>query len=843
MKTSFLLTRLSGKPMKTSIIKMAWRSIKNSMGRYMALLSIVALSAGFFAGLKLTKNAMVNTADIYLSDHHFYDFRLISTLGITEEDVKEFAKLDEILNAEGTYSVDAIIEYKDADKEFKIMSIPELVNQISLVEGRMPENKKECLVDADKYTKEDIGTTVKLANSNGEDITSKLSYTEYTIVGLAESPMHIGIDRGTTTVGSGALNGFIYVNEDVFELDVYTELNMTLTDAEYIYSDEYQSLIDNKIDDIEKLLEDRADKRYQDLLKENGITDEMAAMLGTTKEALAEQYGLVEAETYVLTRNENTGYTSFENDTGIVSGIANIFPVFFIMIAMLVCMTTMTRMVDEERTQIGVLKAMGFSNGKIVAKYLLYAGSATVIGWTIGYFVCTWGIPQIFWFAYNSMYNFAPLSYLFSPVMAAITLCVSLIGILGSTYLSCRKELFSEPAKLIRPRAAKNGKRVLIERVTFVWKRLTFLQKITLRNMFRYKRKLILMIVGISCCTGLLVTAFGVADSMFDVADRHYDGIQKYELEASFAPETRDDVIEGLDSIKEVEKYIFCSSQFVDVIGEKDRFSSVNMICVDDTTKLSDFWNLHDDNGVLTYPQKGEMIISAKLADKLSILVGDVIEVQDADMHTAKIKVTGIFENYLNSYIFISPETYEDTFGEWAEKTALITIDGDVDEVAKKVNDVEAIASVQQLEVMRDLVNNALSCLDYIVLMVVVFSAALAFIVIYNLTNINLAERSREIATVQVLGFRKNETESYVLTENIGLSILAGFVGLPLGVVFHRIVMSMIQIDLIMFRVEIKPISYVYALILTVVFATIVNLFMRKHIAKIKMAESLKAVE
>lgn len=830
-------------PMKTSIIKMTWRSIKTSLGRYMALLLIVALSAGFFAGLKLTKDAMVNTGDNYLTEQNFYDFRLISTLGFCEDDVSAFEALDGVKCAEGMMSVDAIIGYEGANKEFKILSIPENINLVSLTAGRMPEQANECLADADKYTEEDIGTVIKLSKENGEEIEGQLEYTEYTIVGLAESPLYIGIERGTTTVGSGALSGFIYITREAFTGDIYTELNITLEETAYIYSDDYEALIEKYEDDVTALLEERADIRYENILADNGITDEAAQAMGMTREELAEQYGLAEADTYVLTRNENAGYVSFENDTSIVSGIANIFPVFFIMIAMLVCMTTMTRMVDEERTQIGVLKAMGFSNGRIVLKYLLYAGSATLIGWTVGFFVCTWGMPKIFWFAYNSMYDFAPLIYLFSPNLAIITLLVSMLGILGSAYFSCRKELLSVPAKLIRPRAAKNGKRILLERLSFIWKRLSFLQKITLRNMFRYKKKLILMIVGISCCTGLLVTAFGVADSMLDVADTQYDEIQKYDLEAAFTDGDKDGIKAALNDMEEVAGYIFCSAQYVDVLGEEEMFNSVNMLCFDDTDKLSDFWNLRSDGEALAYAEKGEILISAKLSEKLSLAVGDTVEIQDAEMNRAELKVAGIFENYIYSYIMISPDTYEAAFGEWTEDTVLIESSENAEELAKSVNEIEGIASVKQLEVTRDVVDNALSCLDYIVLMVVLFSGALAFIVIYNLTNINLAERSREVATVEVLGFRNKETESYVLTENILLSVLAGIVGLPLGILFHKVVMSMVQIDMIMFMVNIKPISYVYALIGTVIFAVIVNLFMKGQIRKINMAESLKAVE
>lgn len=830
-------------PMKTSIIKMTWRSIKKSLGRYMALLLIVALSAGFFAGLKLTKDAMVNTGDKYLAEQNFYDFRLLSTLGFSKEDVSAFSDMEGVAYAEGMMSVDAIIEYEEANKEFKLMSIPEYINLVSLTAGRMPEHENECLADADKYTEEDIGTVVKLATEKGEDIDKQLNNTEFTIVGIAESPHYLGFERGTTTVGSGSLSGFIYVTREAFTGDIYTELNITLEETAYIYSDEYEELIDKYEADVTALLESRAVERYEEILKDNGISDDVAGALGITKEELAGQYGVFEAETYVLTRNENVGYASFKNDTAIVSGIANIFPIFFIMIAMLVCMTTTTRMVDEERTQIGVLKAMGFSNGKIVLKYLLYAGSATIIGWTVGFFICTWGIPKIFWFAYNSLYDFAPLTYLFSPKLAAITLLVSLIGILGSAYLSCRKELFSVPAKLIRPRAAKNGKRILLERLSVIWKRLSFLQKITLRNMFRYKRKLILMIVGISCCTGLLVTAFGVADSMFYVDDIQYDDIQKYDLEASFTDGMQDNISGGLDDIEGVEGYIFCSTQYVDVLGHGEIFDSVHMMCFDDTEKLADFWDLRSEEETLAYPNKGEVLISAKLSEKLSLYAGDMVVIQDAEMNRAELRVAGVFENYIYSYVMLSPETYEESFGEWSENTVLIGRSGDAEDVAKNVNEINGIASVGQLNVTREVVDSALSCLDYIVLMVVLFSGALAFIVIYNLTNINLAERSREVATVEVLGFRTKETESYVLTENVVLSVLAGFVGLPLGILFHRVVMSMIQIDLIMFMVEIKPLSYVYALIGTVIFALIVNIFMKRQIGKIHMAESLKAVE
>ncbi|MBQ4522233.1 MAG: ABC transporter permease [Lachnospiraceae bacterium] len=820
--------------MKTSIFKMTWRSIRTFFGRYMALLMIVALSAGFFSGLKITKDAMVNTGDKFLKEQNFYDFRLFSTLGFTEEDVEHFALVSEVESAEGMKTLDALMEYEGESRPFKLFSMPENINLPSLTSGRMPEADTECLADANKFDEEDIGTVIRLAEDNEESINSQISGREYTIVGLVDSPLYIGLDRGSTSIGSGAIYGFLYLPEGNFTGEYFTEIDITLKETAAIYSNEYETEIERQEETITKLCKELVDKRYEDILSSQGLTSELAG-----------QMGMNPPETYVLTRSENAGYVSFENDTAIVSGVANIFPVFFILIAMLVCMTTMTRMVDEERTQIGVLKALGYSDMKIMGKYLLYAGSATVIGWGIGFFLCTWGLPLIFWFAYNALYDFAPLSYLFSPDLAMITLVVSLAGILGSTFFSCRKELGRVPAKLIRPRTAKNGKRILMERITLLWNKLSFLQKITMRNMFRYKRRLIMMLVGISCCAGLVVTAFGVRDSMIEIGTLQFEKIQTYDMEATFETGMENEVAMKLDELTEIEDYLTVSSHRVDLVGS-DNMNSVSMLSFAEMDRVLDFWGFYKEEERILLPEKGEAIINEKIAEKLSLSIGDSFEIRNADMQSYTVTVSGIFDNYINNFVIVSPETYAEVFGEWEANTALIDVKGTVEnteDMAKKLTEMEEIKSVSQLSVTKQNVDSALSCLDYIIWLVVFFAGALAFIVIFNLTNINLAERSREIATVQVLGFYPKETESYVLRENLVLSIIASFIGLPLGTVFHRIVMSMIVIDTFTFDLQITPLSYVLSLICTAIFALIVNLFMKRHIGKICMTESLKAVE
>ena len=511
---------------------------------------------------------------------------------------------------------------------------------------------------------------------------------------------------------------------------------------------------------------------------------------------------------------------------------------------MLVCMTTMTRMVQEERTQIGVLKATGFGNGSIIGKYLLYAGSATLTGWAAGFFLGTFGLPQIFWRAYSSMYSFAPLKYLFSPVLAAATLLASMAGILGSTWLSCRNELKSAPARLLRPSAPQTGKKILLERIPLFWNHLSFLQKVTLRNMFRYKRRLFMMLVGISCCAGLILTAFGVRDSMTGIGTTHFEEIQHYDLQASYKKGDEEKALSELSGLDGIRKSLPVLSEYVDVGSMKN----INLLAAENLEDLSPFWDFHQtpgtDTGEVRLPREGEAIISQKIAQRLDLAAGDSLEMENEDHEKLTVKISGIFTCYVDNFIVLSDKTFEKSFGTFETNSALILSDGsDQEQLAKDIMALPDIAGVSRLSVTRDSIDSPMSCLDDIIWLIVLFSDALAFIVIFNLTNINLAERSREVATVEVLGFYPRETAKYILQENLILSLIGSVIGLPLGTLFHRLVMQMIDLEATAFRVYIAPKSYVSTLICTALFAVFVNFLMRRQVRKIKMAESLKAVE
>ncbi len=818
--------------MGRAVIKMTLRSIRSFFGWYMALFSIILISVAFFSGLKVTKDAMVHAGDRYFKNKNFYDFRMISTLGFLDENVDEFAVMPEISSAEGVMALEAEAEYEGEENTYQFLSIPERINLCTLTAGRMPEKENECLADDSSFTESDIGKNILLTDSNKADVMDLFEVEEYTIVGLAKSPLYISSNLSSGSTGGGSLQGFLYLLLDGFSSDAYTELYVTLKETAYLYSDAYQAQVDKMEPELSEALKEMAERRFEEILEEEGLTRELADQLGIELE---------EPETYLLGRTENAGYVSFENDTSIVSGIANVFPVFFILVAMLVCITTMTRMIEEERTQIGVLKALGFSGSAITAKYMLYAVSATALGWGVGFFLGTWGIPQILWVAYRTIYDFTSLPYLFDPVLAALTLLVALAGTMGSTWYSCHKELYEVPATLLRPRTPKAGKRVLLEYITFLWRRLPFLQKVSLRNMLLYKKRFVMMIVGISGCTALLVTGFGAKDSIVSVGEEQYVRTQKYNMEAAFSSGEIKEVQEELDQSEYVDRYLFYSSEDIDV-RLQDEIRSVQLL-VFSQDNLSDYWDLRGIDDTASYMEEGNAFISSQAATMLGAVEGSVIELRLSEKETGQVVVAGIFENYINNYIFLSRQTYENLFGEWEATAACIYSKEDEAEAARQLRDSASISRVSLLSDSLQTIEESLACLNYVVALLIVFAGILAFIVIYNLTNINLSERTREIATVKVLGFYSKETDSYILRENLIMSALAGMVGIPVGIALHRFVMNQIAVDGLNFLIYIAKGHYVIAFLMTILFALLINLYMHRQIEKIPMAESLKTVE
>ena len=548
---------------------------------------------------------------------------------------------------------------------------------------------------------------------------------------------------------------------------------------------------------------------------------------------------------YSLDRSKNSGYISYENDASIVEGIARVIPLIFFIVAALVCTTTMTRMVDEHRTQIGTLKAIGYSDGIIIMKYIGYSGSAALIGCVIGFFGGSILIPKVIWNAYKMLYDFGEIGIVFDYENALISLIISLVCTAGATFAVCKKELTEMPADLIRPKAPKPGRRILLERIPFIWNHLSFLNKVAARNILRYTRRLIMMLVGIGGCTALILVGFGVHDSISNVVNDQFTNITRYDYEISFADSmTAEEQAEFTESCKGLLKdCVFVISDSVNIKTGKGELA-VNIVATSDPD-VCDIVRFSLDGEVVPYPGDGGIIINEKLSTLTKAKIGDYVEICLNDEETIEARVDGIFENYVNNYMFMNEKTYKDLFNNDAGyKTAYATVQGDdIYDVSARLYKEMGVNNVSVSEDIRKIVDDMMKSMNYIVGVIIVSACSLAFVVAYNLGNISVVERTREIATLKVLGFQLNETTSYVSRENIIITIIGSLLGLPCGYLLNRFVMTQVNIDFVTFDIKVLPLSYLYAFAISMLLSLIVTLLLRRKIAAINPAESLKSVD
>ena len=620
-----------------------------------------------------------------------------------------------------------------------------------------------------------------------------------------------------------------------------------LAKAKIDLADAQTELEDGKADLEEGRIE-LADAKIEYEDAEAEFEQEVADAQQKIDDARAELADLGEPDDYVLNRNTNIGYACYESDSNIVAAIANVFPVFFFLVAALICMTTMNRMIEEQRTQIGVLKALGYGNAAIMGKYLFYAGSAAVVGAVIGCVGGTWLFPRVIWTGYSIMYSMGEIEYYFDIRVAVLSLLAALLCSVGAAYFSCRHELQSVPANLIRPKAPKSGKRIFLEKITFLWSRLKFLHKVSLRNIVRYKKRFFMMVLGISGCTALLVTGFGLKDSVTNIADMQYDEVQIYDIGITFKDGILTEDMEKLTAeAAGMLKQTACRYEESVDIDFAGKTKSIYLEIPEDVEEIGTFLNLHTQEGeLIPYPGDGEAVLTAKLAENMGIEPGDQVVLRDNDMNSITVSVSALCENYVYNYIYLNKETYVNQIGaepEYRSAYALINNGADVHEVAAVFSDMDNVLSVSVIEDMRQRIATMMKSMNYIVALIIVCAGSLAFIVLYNLTNINITERIREIATIKVLGFYAKETADYVFRENLALTAIGAIVGLFLGKWLHWFVMYNINIDMISFKTLITPLSYLLSLVFTFGFALLVNGLMYFKLEKINMAESLKSIE
>lgn len=653
-------------------------------------------------------------------------------------------------------------------------------------------------------------------------------------------------------------DGLIQLNDGKNEL---IKAEKEYNDGAAELAEKEQEFLDGKRDyeDGVKELED-AKKKYADGLAEyeDGVQT-FEREIADAEKKIADGKQKIEdageAKWYVFDRDDNPGYAEYESNAERIDKISMIFPIFFLLVAALVCLTTMSRMIEEQRMQIGTLKSLGYSNGTIMRNYLLYAVLAAASGSIVGAFIGMFLFPFVIMFAYSMMYIITNFYFELSPVNIIISAGSMVAAIALTVFFSARKALAETPAELMRPKAPKAGKRVLLERIGFIWNRLSFFGKVSGRNLFRYKRRMFMTVIGIAGCTALSLTGFGLKDSIGDIVGLQYNSINQYSgfiaVEDDLTPDELDRVYDEMLDYNPNTEYTRALIKQYTLSSESGNVQCY-VTAIEDTAIFEDMIDFHNRTSgeKISFDTAEDGIIATeKLTKLLDVKQGDKVTLKISDGNTREVTIGAITEHYTSHYLYISGKKYAELFEKQPEYNVVyfkngIGGDKDVqDTFSEKMLAVDGVLSVSLNSGASSTFSEMMKIMDLVVVVLIVSAGALAFVVLYNLTNVNVTERIREIATLKVLGFYDNEVASYVFRENVILSVIGAVVGLGLGVALCQFVIQTAEIDEVMFGRTIHLLSYLWSFLLTVVFSLLVNLIMRRELKKISMVESLKSVE
>ncbi|MBU3105354.1 FtsX-like permease family protein [Clostridium gasigenes] len=812
--------------MKNALLKDTFREIKKSFGRFVSIFAIVTLGVAFFAGIKAAAPDMRITADKYYDDYNFMDLRLLSTLGFNEDDIDKIKKYENIEGIFPTSSMDVLTTINNNELVLKIHALPknnlsndnkDYINRPKIVEGRLPENPGECVIGKGDIREADvkIGSKLKITSGTNDDISKSFKIDEFQVVGIVETPYYLTFEKGTSNIGNGRVSNFIMISEKDMKIDCYKEVLITIKDAKKLNS---------------------FNKKYEDFIlpSKNSLED------------------IGESKWYVLDRNSNYSFVDYDGSADRVSAIAQVFPLFFFLVAALVCLTTMTRMVDEQRINIGTLKALGYSKLAIASKYILYAAFASIGGSIAGIAIGFTVFPIVIVDAYSMLYTLPPVILKFDVLYASIaTLSAVLITTLAA-FLACNKELIEMPSLLMRPKAPKEGKRILLERIPFIWNRFNFSKKVTARNIFRYKKRFFMTVIGIAGCTALLLAGFGIKDSIEAIVEKQFGEVYKYNMTIGFDSNTdmqnQEEIIKEVSKNGEITDYTSIKTKNVDVSSD-EATEAVTIIVPKYKNEFNNFIDLKSrKNKEEVEIQEDGIILTEKAAKQLKVRIGDTIYIDKEENEKVPVKIRGISEQYVMNYVYMTDNLYEKIFKEEIKFNKMFAILADKskeseDKLSKDILKESKVTSVSFNSLSENSFKETISSLNYVVLIMIISAGALAFVVLYNLTNVNISERIREIATIKVLGFYDNEVSEYVYRENFVLTFIGTLTGLGLGVLLHKFIMITAEPDNMMFGRNIDFMSFLYASILTLVFASIVNFVMYFKLKKTPMVESLKSVD
>ena len=1018
--------------MKSAMKKDFWREIKHTKSRFFSIMILVALSVAFLSGLKATAPDMKQTGDNYLDSLHLADIQVLSTLGLTDEDIDAIRAQKNIENAEGEYVLDAFASSGGAEAVVKVLSLSDQgINDVLLREGRMPARADECVVEENMLELLDIsiGDTITLEPDSKLD--DALAGEEYTVVGTIRSPAYIAVERGTSTIGSGTVKAYLYLPREAFTLDYYTAAYARVSGAAEMtaFYDEYDDYIDSVIDALEPFGDERAALRHDSLVAEateklddaqrelddakaeadeelgkaerelsdarkklddgwrdyrdgqqelkdsraeldeayqslqdgeqeyaDGLAqyeaslreledrktaagagmaavtdpaalaamqeqleqaqqqlDEAKAQLDASRaeldagwqayddgeaqyaagaQELADAYveltdgekdyrkgqreyedGKAEAdekiadaqekitdarrevadiescEWYLFSRSYNPGYTGFGQDADRMANLASVFPIIFFLVAALVCLTTMTRMVEEQRVQIGSLKAMGYSGLAISRKYLFYgllpSLTGGVFGLVIGYIL----FPKMIFTAYQIMYQMPDIELHAYADISLFSLLAAVACTTVATLWACLATLRETPASLMRPRTPKAGKRVFLEYIRPLWKRMSFTHKVTARNLFRYQKRFWMTVIGIGGCTALIIAGFGLRSSLLFTMSRQYDELFHYSGQVTLSDNVLDDERQAVEDFlagdERIVNYVPCAASSATVTTSGYSTTAyVEVMEADEIGKVVDLFD-YKSGEPITMGDEG-VYIDQKLSELLGVSVGDTFFL-DGD-ERGDVTVAGIYEHYTGHFVYMTPGYYESALGADGEPNAYLLnfTNDDTDTcnvIFEKLLSLSGVATTSRMRDTQDTYMHSMERVDFVVVIIILAAAALAMVVLFNLSNINITERQRELATIKLLGFYDKEVSAYVYRENIVLTVFGILMGCFMGHWLHIYLVRSTEIDLMMFGRQTEWTAYVYAAILTMLFSVAVNILAHFRMKKIDMVESLKSAE
>lgn len=835
--------------MNALTLKNLLREIKRTFTKFLSIFAICALGVAFFAGIRATSPDMKEAGDRLYNTYNLSDISVISTSGLTADNIRDLESIEGIQAVRASLFVDAMARGTgEKEKNLRLYSMPiklkseyapliDLIpdygidtspeyemNGVEIVSGRMPLNDTEIALDntLEGSLVKQLGDEITLTTAGGS-VTLR-------VVGFIRSPMYISLfERGTSSIGNGTSDGFAYASGNAIsslgtKLPVMSLLNTYYTRADIVisgkeglsaYSDEYEALV-------------------------NEVTDRI------------EDYASTQSGTwYIQGRSGNPGYSDYSENTDRIAAVGDVFPLIFFIVAALVCLTTMTRMVEEQRIEMGTMKALGYGGWQIAMKYAVYAMSACISGGVVGAIIGFKLFPYVIMKGYSIMYYLGKLETPYRADIAFMAIAAMAVCTAAATFSACYASLKEVPATLMRPKAPKAGRRVLLEKIPFIWKKLSFTSKVTVRNLFRYKKRFFMSVIGIAGSGALLVTAFGLNDSIFGIIEKQFGDIWQMDVQAyvyeAMPLADMQELLGKNPANDDFDSVMFCLDSQMECKNGGRSQNGVHLLGVESAESMAGRINLHNGGAPVTLDDSGA-VVTAKLAETLSIKAGDEINMRTGG-EDHFMRVIGVADNYVYHYVYITAAYYETVFGKAMQYNGFMGnlkdgLTGEtMDAMSTQLLSDSRMYTVRTIESIYASVWDSLSILNYVVLVLILGSGMLTFVVMLNLTNINIGERMRELATLRVLGFYDKEMYDYIFRENNALSVIGAFVGLLFGKIMHLFVIRTCEVDMVMFVRSAKPLSYVYAFALTIVFSLIVNLLMRPKVRAIDMVESLKSAE